>query len=125
MGPTRPQPGGTTCPRSSVVGSRSPSTTTGSCSDAVDRARSKLEWSPLAPLFCRPEFTIGELRHVYETIWGLELDPASFDQKVTNAEGFLVETGEHTDRDGGRPAKLYRQGSAERIHPPLNLRGNS
>ena len=91
--------------------------------DAVDRARSKLEWSPLAPMFCPPEFTIGELRHVYETIWGQTLDPADFDFKVTNAEGFLVETGELTDRDGGRPAKLYRRGSAERIHPSINLRG--
>jgi len=92
-------------------------------SDAVDRARSKLEWSPLAPMFCPSEFTIDELRHVYETIWGLLLDPASFDEKVTNTEGFLVETGELTDRGGGRPAKLYRRGAAERIHPPLNLRG--
>ena len=91
----------------------------------MDRARSKLEWSPLAPLFCRPEFTIGELRQVYETIWGLQLDPANFDDKVTNAEGFLVETGELTDRGGGRPEKLYRRGSAERIHPPLNLRGTT
>ena len=88
-------------------------------SDAVDRARSKLEWSPLASLFCRDEFTIGELRHVYETIWGLPLDPASFHQKVTSAQGFLVEAGEQTDRGGGLPAKLYRRGSAERIHPPL------
>jgi 8-oxo-dGTP diphosphatase len=92
--------------------------------DAVDRARSKLEWSPLAPMFCRTEFTIGELRHVYETIWGRQLDPANFHRKVTRAEGFLVETGELTDRGGGRPAKLYRRGSAERIHPPLNLRLN-
>jgi len=93
--------------------------------DAVDRARSKLEWSPLAPLFCRPEFTIGELRHAYETIWGLRLDPANFHRKVTNAVGFLVETGEQTDRGGGRPAKLYRRGSAERIHPPLSMRANA
>ena len=93
-------------------------------SDAVDRARSKLAWSPLALQFCRPEFTIGELRNVYETIWGLKLDPASFDEKVTTAEGFLVETGEQTDREGG-PERLYRQGPAERIHPPLSLRGTT
>jgi 8-oxo-dGTP diphosphatase len=91
--------------------------------DAVDRARSKLEWSPVAPLFCRPEFTVGELRGVYETIWGLRLDPANFHRKVTGAEDFLVETGEQSDRAGGRPAKLYRRGPADRIHPPLNLRG--
>ena len=88
--------------------------------DAVDRTRSKLESSPLAVQFCRPEFTIGELRQVYETILGHPLDPASFQRQVTSAEGFLVETGEQTDRGSG-PEKLYRQGSAERIHPPLDL----
>ena len=94
-------------------------------SDAVDRARSKLVWSPLAASFCRDEFTIGELRHVYETIWGLRLDPANFHRKVTRAEGFLVETGKQTDRGGGRPAKLYRRGSVERINPPLTLRATA
>ena len=93
--------------------------------DAVDRARSKLEWSPLAPLFCRPEFTIGELRHVYETIWGLELDPADFERKVTTAEGFLVETGELTDRGGGPRRSSTGKVRPERIHPPLNLRRSS
>ncbi len=93
--------------------------------DAVDRARSKLEWSPVAPLFCRPEFTIGELRHVYETIWDQRLDPANFDRQVTSVDGFLVETGGQTDPGAGRPARLYRQGPAERIHPPLNLRGKA
>ena len=91
----------------------------------MDRTRSKLEWSPLAAQFCPPEFTIGELRQVYETISGLQLDPASFHRQVTSAEGFLVETGEQTDRGGGGPEKLYRQGSAERIHPPLDLRASS
>ena len=90
--------------------------------DAVDRACSKLAWSPLATKFCPPEFTIDELRRVYETIWGLQLDPANFDREVFGAEGFLVESGEQTDGGGGSPAKLYRKGSAERIHPPLNLR---
>lgn len=89
--------------------------------DAVARARGRLEYTPLATQFCGPEFTIAELRQVYELIWGLELDPANFHRKVTRARGFVVEAGRTTERGRGRPAQLYRAGDATRIHPPLNL----
>ena len=89
--------------------------------DAVRRARGRLEYSPLAATFCRPEFTIADLRSVYEAIWGVRLDPANFHRKVTRAAGFLVETGRTAEGGPGRPAQLYRRGKAERIHPPLNL----
>ena len=89
--------------------------------DAVRRARGRLEYSPLATTFCRPEFTIADLRGIYEAIWGVRLDPANFHRKVTRADGFLVETGRTAEGGPGRPAQLYRRGRAERIHPPLNL----
>jgi len=89
--------------------------------DAVERARSRLEWTPLAADFVGPEFTIAELRRVYEVIWGITLDPANFHRKVTRARGFVEETGRNADSGRGRPAQLYRRGSAERVHPPLNL----
>ena len=38
--------------------------------DGVERARSKIEYSPLATSFCGPEFTITQLRTTYEAIWG-------------------------------------------------------
>jgi len=91
--------------------------------DGVERARSRLEWTPLAADFVGPAFTIAELRQVYEVIWGLELDPANFHRKVTGARGFVEETGRTADSSRGRPAQLYRRGRAERIHPPLNLWG--
>jgi 8-oxo-dGTP diphosphatase len=91
--------------------------------DGVERARSRLEWTPLAADFVGREFTIAELRHVYEVIWGLALDPANFHRKVTRARGFVEETGRTADSGRGRPAQLYRRGDAERIHPPLNLWG--
>lgn len=87
--------------------------------DGVERARSKLEYTPLAAAFCEEPFTVGELRRVYEVVWGQELDPRNFHRKVTGAPGFLVETGEKTTRQGGRPAQLYRRGDAALLMPPM------
>jgi 8-oxo-dGTP diphosphatase len=91
--------------------------------DGVERARSKLEYTPLGTAFCPTTFTVGELRRVYEAVWGRAIDPRNFHRKVTGSAGFLVDTGEHTNRDGGRPARLFRRGDAELLHPPL-LRGD-
>ena len=87
--------------------------------DAVERARAKLEYSPLATAFCADEFTISELRGIYEAVWGVPLDPRNFHRKVTKTDGFVVPTGETTTRDGGRPAQLFRRGTAQTLYPPL------
>lgn len=87
--------------------------------DGVERARAKLEYSPLGAAFCDEEFTIAELRRVYEAVWGTALDPRNFHRKVTGTPGFVVETGRTTARDGGRPAQLYRVGSATLLHPAM------
>jgi 8-oxo-dGTP diphosphatase len=85
----------------------------------LERARAKLEYSPLATAFCPAEFTVAELRHVYEVVWGVPLDPRNFHRKVTGAEGFLVPTGRTTIRSRGRPAELYRRGAATVLNPPI------
>src|SRR5260370_42223034 len=59
--------------------------------DGLDRARSKLEYTPLATAFCAPEFTIAELRRVYEIVWDTELDPRNFHLKVTGTSGFVID----------------------------------
>jgi len=87
--------------------------------DGLERARAKLEYSPLATAFCAREFTVAELRRVYEVVWGLELDPRNFHRKVTGSPGFLVPTGRSTTRNGGRPAQLYRRGGATVLNPPI------
>ncbi|MEV7606788.1 NUDIX domain-containing protein [Paenarthrobacter sp. NPDC089322] len=76
--------------------------------DAVERARSKLEYSPLGAAFCGDEFTIAQLRAVYEAVWGTRLDPRNFHRKATGTPGFLEDTGRMTTGDAGRPAALYR-----------------
>jgi 8-oxo-dGTP diphosphatase len=87
--------------------------------DGVERARAKLEYSPLAAAFCPPQFTVGELRRVYEAVWGVALDPRNFHRKVTGTPGFLVPVGDTTARQGGRPAQLFRLGDVTLLNPPM------
>ncbi|PZU46635.1 MAG: NUDIX hydrolase [Microbacterium sp.] len=86
--------------------------------DAVERARAKLEYSALAMAFCPPEFTIAQLRAVYEAVWGAPVDPRNFHRKITGAAGFVEPTGEVV-RDGGRPAQLFRRGPVGQLQPPF------
>lgn len=91
----------------------------GILADGVERARSKIEYSSLATAFCPPEFTVGELRQVYEAVWGVALDPRNFHRKVTGTPGFLVPSGSTTTRQGGRPAQLFKAGGATVLNPPM------
>jgi 8-oxo-dGTP diphosphatase len=87
--------------------------------DAVERARAKLEYTTLATAFCPSEFTISDLREIYEAIWGELLDPRNFSRKVLSSEGFVRPTSRTTTRGGGRPGRLYRPGDALQLTPPL------
>ncbi|MFI5912478.1 NUDIX domain-containing protein [Dactylosporangium sp. NPDC051541] len=87
--------------------------------DGVERARSKLEYSSLATAFCPPEFTIADLRAVYEAVWSAPLDPRNFHRKATTTPDFVLPTGRSTTGDRGRPAQLYTKGPATVLHPPL------
>ena len=90
--------------------------------DAVERARAKLEYTPLATAFVREPFTISELREVYETVWGEKLHAGNFHRKVLSVPGFVESTGAFTETGGprgGPRAKLYRRGDATLLHPAL------
>ncbi|WP_189112381.1 NUDIX hydrolase [Pilimelia terevasa] len=87
--------------------------------DGVERARAKLEYTPLATAFCPPEFTVGALREVYESVWGRPLDARNFHRKVTGTPGFVVPTGGADAGGRGRPARRYRRGPAALLHPPM------
>jgi 8-oxo-dGTP diphosphatase len=87
--------------------------------DGVERARAKLEYTTLAAAFCPPEFTISQLRRVYEAVWGTTPDPRNFSRKVTTTPGFLVPTGTKVSSGRGRPGQLFRRGPATVLHPPM------
>lgn len=78
--------------------------------DGVAAARAKLESTSLAAALVGPEFTMSELRGVYEAAWGVSLDPANFRRKVLATEGFVEPTGSRRtpSRSGGKPAEVYR-----------------
>ncbi|MGW5652547.1 NUDIX hydrolase [Streptomyces humi] len=89
--------------------------------DAHDRVGAQLEYSCLATAFCPPEFTLGELQNVYETVWGVTLDRPNFRRKVLTTPGFVEPVPGAARLTGGRgkPAALYRAGDATSLHPPL------
>ena len=59
-------------------------------SDALDQVRSSLETTTLARRFCPPQFTISQLREVYEAVWGTRLDAANFQRRILQSEGFVA-----------------------------------
>ena len=87
----------------------------------VERARAKLEYTPLAAAFVGEQFTVGDLRRVYEAVWGHPLDPRNFHRKVTGTPGFLDPVGRPAPvgPEGGRPAALFRRGPATALRPAM------
>ena len=81
--------------------------------DAVERTRSKLEYTALAARFCPPEFTIRQLRQVYEAVWNTRLDPGNFQRNVQES-GVFVKRPEAPPAPAsgrGRPASLWSVGA--------------
>ena len=85
--------------------------------DSIEKVRSSLETRTLATRFCENEFTIKDLRNVYEKIWGTPLDPGNFQRKAQQNNGFIKSTGKKTpvNEKGGRPAELWKAGDADAL----------
>lgn len=90
--------------------------------DGLARVRDKVEYAPIAPHFLvDKEFTMGELRDVYEIIWDKEISPGNFRRKVLSVEDFIHPTGTYRKSQirGGRNSELYAMGDAKEIYPPF------
>jgi 8-oxo-dGTP diphosphatase len=87
--------------------------------DALERVRSKLEYTTLGAQFVSEPFTLAELRAVYAAVWGTAPDLGTFRRKVLSTDGFVIPAG---DREGGsaqpRPL-LFRRGPATALHPAM------
>lgn len=82
--------------------------------DAVRRAQSKLEYTPLATRFLPETFTVTDLRQVYEAVWNQPLTQSNFHRKATTARGFLTPT-----REKRGAARLYKAGPTKLVYPPI------
>lgn len=74
---------------------------------ALARLRAKLEYTPIAHAFLPDEFTLTEVREVYEAVLGRALDPANFRRQIL-ASGAVEPTGEKVTGTSHRPPSLYR-----------------
>lgn len=97
--------------------------------DALERTRSKLEYTALAARFCAPEFTISELRKVYETVWKTVIDPGNFQHRVRNSRAFkMVVKRRLAQGDApmpGRPPSLWtvhESTDSVIVEPPIAIR---
>jgi 8-oxo-dGTP diphosphatase len=91
--------------------------------DAVERLRSKLEYTTVATSLVSEPFTIPELRRVYEAVWGVPLHPANFRRKVLATPGFVSPAPETGDGGGvpdeRRGPDLHLRGTAALLHPAM------
>jgi 8-oxo-dGTP diphosphatase len=72
---------------------------------AIDRLRTKIEYTDIAFNLMAQLFTLTQLQQVYEVILDTELLKANFRRKTAH---MVIETNEYTKDAGHRPSKLYR-----------------
>lgn len=95
-------------------------------SDACDYVADQLETSDIATRFVPKQFTLSQLRTVYESFWESELDGANFRRNLlgevspyVSPTGFLAES----TSSGGRPPELFKATRAWRdAGPPIRRR---
>lgn len=74
---------------------------------ALERLRTKVEYSEIAHSFLGETFTIAQLRSVHEAVLGHKLDAANFRRSVATSPD-LIDTGEVLAGTPHRPPKLFR-----------------
>ncbi len=71
------------------------------------RLQRKVEHSRIAHSFLGEQFTLAQLREVYEAILGRELDPANFRRQIAASKS-IIDTGKRVEGTRHRPPRLYR-----------------
>jgi 8-oxo-dGTP diphosphatase len=73
---------------------------------AIERLKSKLEYTNIAYGLLPKEFTLTELQEVYQTILGRPLDKRNFRRKFLSL-GLIRDIGRQRRGEANRPAELY------------------
>lgn len=89
--------------------------------DSIERIRVEIGSTTLAAKFCSPEFTIAQLRNVYEKIWETAIEAGNFQRKTQQVPNFLIPLAKKAPNvsGAGRPPKLFTSGAPVEIYPPL------
>lgn len=74
---------------------------------AIERLRSKMEYTAIAGYLLGDEFTLPDLQETYELILNEKLDKTSFRRGLARYD-IVQETGRMAQSKGHRPAKYYR-----------------
>jgi 8-oxo-dGTP diphosphatase len=91
--------------------------------EAIERIRSKIEYTTLATEFLTEPFSIGELHRVYAAVWGYTPHLSNFRRKVLTTPNFVEQTVQAetaaAGSQGGRPPMLYKKGTATTLQPAM------
>ena len=74
---------------------------------AIERVRERLDTEGVARRMMPDTFTLPELQHACEAVFGTSIDKRNFRKKL-NALGLVEATGELRQGGTHRPAKLFR-----------------
>ena len=74
---------------------------------ALDRLRKRVRYIPIGFNLLDPEFTLSQLKNLYESILNQTLDKRNFRKKIT-AMDFLTDCHKFQQEVAHRPAKLYK-----------------
>jgi 8-oxo-dGTP diphosphatase len=98
-------------------------------SDAFDYVAEQLEVSDIATSFVPKEFSLSQLRNVYESFWGSHLDGANFRRNLISDDlDYVKSTGKvgTSSSTGGRPPELFRATKAwKEFGPPVRRKWKS
>ncbi|MFZ6654471.1 NUDIX hydrolase [Undibacterium sp. TJN19] len=90
---------------------------------AVQRLRSKSQYSSLPCYLAGDTFTLPQLQRVYEVLMGEAINKVSFRRKMTEMDMLEVAGGKPEAHGAHRPAQLYQLKPAFRQHLRLLERG--
>ena len=74
---------------------------------AISRLRAKIEYRPLIFGLMPDVFTLSQLQQSVEALSGIRLHKQNF-RRLLDSQNLVMETGESSSAQRGRPAKLYR-----------------